>query len=135
MKNAKKVLICIVIAAVLFLVGFFTGKASYTKLSRTDRADELITSLTGELTDLRSELETRIEECERLEQQLSRAEFGIDESISTARSIRAELEQLSREISSTNPIIAELRKRIIEYENTIREIEKSLEDAKRGVDK
>lgn len=131
-KINKNFFIKLAIILVLCVSCFLCGRYfRFTRISEDSaRTEQLITSLTEQLEYVQSELDTKIQQCEQLQGQLDKFGTVIDESIRTAGSIRAELEQSRLEITGSNPILNELRTRFTEYENRVRQLEDDLAELK-----
>lgn len=129
----KKKLICIIIFIVACITCFCAGRFIRIRGITEDgiRTEQQIEQLTREIEQLESELENRIAQCEQLESQLGRVESGIDESLRTARSIRDEIESGRSQLSGSNAILQELRRRFVQYENRITELENYLAELKK----
>ena len=133
-KIDKKFFIKLCIVVILCFASFCAGRFSRLRGASEDgiRTEQQVERLSERVGELESELQTRIEQCEQLEGQLESVGVGIDESIRTAGSIRAELEQSRLEIKGSNPILNELRARFVGYENRIKQLEDDLKRVKTG---
>lgn len=127
----KKTIICVGIVILMCVASFLSGRYIRIRGASEDgiRAEQQLEQLCKEL---KKELQSNIERCESLQGQLDRVGDGIDESIRTAGSIRTELEQSRLEIKGSNPILDELRKRFVGYENRIKQLEDDLGRIKAG---
>ena len=133
-KIDKKFFIKFCIVAILCFASFCAGRFIRFRGASEDgiRTEQQVEQLSERVGELESELQARIEQCEQLEGQLDSVGDGIDESIRTAGSIRTELEQSRLEIKGSNPILNELRKRFVGYENRIKQLEEDLGRMKAG---
>lgn len=133
-KIDKKFFIKFCIVVILCFASFCAGRFSRLRGASEDgiRTEQQVERLSERVGELESELQIRIEQCEQLEGQLESVGVGIDESIRTAGSIRAELEQSRLEIKGSNPILNELRARFVGYENRIKQLEDDLKRVKTG---
>lgn len=133
-KIDKRFFIKLCIVVILCFASFCAGRFSKLRGASEDgiRTEQQVERLSERVGELESELQTRIEQCEQLEGQLESVGVGIDESIRTAGSIRAELEQSRLEIKGSNPILNELRARFVGYENRIKQLEDDLKRVKTG---
>lgn len=133
-KIDKKFFIKLSCIALFGFACFCAGRFSRLRGTSEDgiRTEQQVERLSERVSELESELQTRIEQCEQLEGQLDSVGVGIDESIRTAGSIRAELEQSRLEIKGSNPILNELRARFVGYENRIKQLEDDLKRVKTG---
>lgn len=130
----KKTIICVGVVILMCFASFLSGRYIRVRGASDDgiRAEQQLEQLKGEADRLRDELQSNIERCESLQGQLDRVGDGIDESIRTAGSIRTELEQSRLEIKGSHPILDELRKRFVGYENRIKQLEEDLGRIKAG---
>lgn len=136
-KKNKKIIISCIVVILLCAASFCSGR--YIRFRRVSEdsfgTQQQIEQLQSETEHLRAELEARIADCDRLNNQLGRVGVGIDESIRTAGSIREEIESGRSQLSGSNKILEELRKRFIKYEDRIRELEEDLTRVKESTDK
>ena len=133
-KIDKKFFIKFGIIIILCFSCFCTGRFLRVRGASEDgiRTEQQIEQLTEQVGRLESELQARVEQCEQLEGQLDSVGAGIEESIRTAGSIRNEIRQGTEELRGSSPIISELRRRFIQYENRIGELEENLKRVKTG---
>lgn len=131
-KIDKAFFIKIGIVALLCFTCYCSGR--FTRINRITEdsfgTKQQVNQLRGEITELNKQLEDRIAECNKLSEQISNIELGVDGAIGAIGSIRNELQSGSREIGDGIGIIKELRRRIETYETRIRELEANLAELK-----
>lgn len=123
-----KIGVVILLCFACYCVGRFTRVNRITEDSFGTK--QQIEQLREEVTELNKQLEDRIAECNKLSEQISSIEFGVDGAIGTIGTIRNELQSGSNEIGDGISIIKELRRRIEIYETRIRELETNLAELK-----
>ena len=132
--KTKKIIIIVVLsfvsAILLFGGGWLLGRNQ--RFSGDIGNDSLKQSeqLAERTKFLEHQLAKRIEECERLEQQLGNVEAGIDECLGTTRELRQTVSNITITSGNTGSYISELRNRITDYENRIDELNKQLQAVK-----
>lgn len=136
-EKIKKYLIIVGIIIALCSASFCAGRFIRLRGASEDsiRLEQQFEQQQQRLEQLQSELDNRIRECDELREQLDRVELGIDESIRTARSIGDEIGASREQLTGSSEIIKELRKRFIQYEDRIAELEKNLGELKESVNK
>jgi chromosome segregation ATPase len=131
-KIDKAFFIKIGIVALLCFACYCSGR--FTRVNRITEnsfgTEQQIEQLRGEVTELNKQLEDRIAECNKLSEQISNIELGVDGAIGTIGSIRNELQTGSNEIGDGFEIIKEHRRRIEAYENRFNELETNLTELK-----
>lgn len=136
-KIDKAFFIKIGIVALLCFACYCSGRFTRTNRVTEDSfgTKQQIEQLRGEVTELNKQLEDRIAECNKLSEQISSIELGINGAIGTVGSIRNELQAGSREIGDGFEIIKELRRRIETYESRFNELETNLTELKNSFTK
>lgn len=124
------------ILAVLLLCAASFGAGRFLRIGGlaedSGGAQQSAGQLAERITELQSELDARVAECERLQSELDSVGAGIDESISAARRLAGELGELRGSLVGNNAVIEELRRRFGQYEARARELEGKLESLERG---
>ena len=123
-----KIGVVVLLCFACYCVGRFTRVNRITEDSFGTK--QQIEQLRGEIAELNKQLEDRIAECNKLSEQISNIELGVDGAIGTIGSIRNELQSGSNEIGDGIGIIKELRRRIETYETRINELEANLAELK-----
>ena len=137
MTNVKKICIIIAIIFIALLASFGCGygvcRYRYKHVSGV--AEIRVGELESRCAELESELTERIAEIDRIQSEFTTIGSGIDECLSITGDLRGELQQGIDELRSSSPIFAEIRKRIIGYENQIQQLQDSLRKLQESSDK
>lgn len=138
MSEKVKAILCVVISLIImYIAGFSCGYYRCNKRIseyQWGNIDEQYSELEQKQEHLERELEERIAECERYEQQLGNIESGLDGCMDIVRLMRRESDISGIESTEIKSILAELRKRYAIISERCNELEVRLGEYKESID-
>lgn len=125
MSNIKK---NIIIACCLFIGGVIIGFGISEYKSRTILGESARSAavLQERVQQLESELGICVARLESANARLGAAESRIDECLGITEQLGGDLQQCREALGGSNPVIKELRKRIMGYEDRIAELQRTI---------